>query len=272
MATCQQNSWIAILTDRSSPCTWMIWRRGVEQAGVWDVRSGRLVWMPEDAVLVAWTENGRQVLVLRRSYQRDPNRSSVLATPLQSEVRHFLERRSWPERKLLASCEIKFPTGCAEELAGSPTGNLATVTWVEQDCAGFVLVRCGTNSGDYQISGVGRYGHGYRVEPNLIQGPVFSPDGGYAAASCSLWSWWAPGGDPETPSPGGRIKAGHLVILDTTVLNFTEREVFCDVPVGWLPPDSASGPMEMIGFPAFIDERSLRLDIPTGQVETFTVT
>jgi hypothetical protein len=91
------------------------------------------------------------------------------------------------------------------------------VTWLEQDCAGFVLVQLSSEGGDFQLGGAGEF-EGYFTKPNLLQGPVFSPDGRYAVAACSRWSWWAPGGDPETPSPGGRIKAGHVAVLAAAAL------------------------------------------------------
>ena len=241
----------------------------LEQAGVWDAETGELVWTPDDAILLAWAHGGARVLVLRRAYQRDPNHPPILASPLQSGFTNMLERRSWPERRLLGSCQIQLPTGWAFELAGSPGDDLATVTWLEQDCAGFVLVRLGTESGDIQVEGVGPYGDGYYVQPNLIQGPVFSPDGRYAVASCSLCSWWVPGGDPETPSPGGRMKAGHVAILDTNNMSFSKRDVMTEVSAGWHPPDHGLGPEELMGYPEFTDARRFRIRVPTGQVEHF---
>ena len=252
---------VALLVDNATA--------GLEQTGIWDAETGALVWTPDDAILLAWGEWGTQVFVLRRTYERDPNHPRILVSPLQSEFTHVLERRSWPERKLLGSCQIQFPTGWAFELAASPGRTLVTVTWLEQDCAGFVLVRWGTESGDFQMEGVGPHGDGYYVQPNLIQGPVFSPDGRYAVASCSLWSWWAPGGNPETPSPGGRIKAGHIAILDTNTMTFNARDVVTEVPAGWLPPDHGLGPEELMGYPEFTGPRTFRISVPTGEVEHF---
>jgi hypothetical protein len=166
----------------------------------------------------------------------------------------------------LGECPIEFPTGWARELAGSPVGGLATVTWLEQDCAGIEVVRLGTDDGDYQIVGTARHGSAYFVKPNLIQGPVFSPDGRLAAAACSRWSWWAPGGDPETPSPGGRLKAGHLAVLDTATMSVSEHDVVTSVPAGWLPPSSDD---EMMGEPEFADARTVRVSLPTGDVMAF---
>lgn len=207
--------------------------------------------------------------MLRQMYQRDPGHPSILASPLQSEFTHIFERRSWPQREILGSCSVQFPGGWAFELASSPTGGLASITWLEQNCAGFVLVRWGTESGDSQIEGVGVNGDGYYVEPNLIQGPVFSPDGRYAVATCSLWSWWAPGGNPETPSRGGQIKAGKVAILDTVSMSFSERDVVTEVRVGWRPPDRGVGPEELMGYAEFTGARTFSIRLSTGQVEHF---
>ena len=239
-----------------------------EQVGVWDLVSGDLLWAPDDAILLAWADAGRQVLALTSEYRPGPSHPPILASPLQSEFTHRLDRWSWPERRLLGSCEVRFPTGGAMELAGSPAGGLATVTWLEQDCAGFVLVQLGQEGGDFQLGAAGEF-EAYFTKPNLLQGPVFSPDGRYAVAACSRRSWWAPGGNFETPSPGGRIKAGHVAVLDTRALNVTEREVVTEVPAGWLPQHSPLVDNEVMGEPEFTGPRTCRIVLPTGAIESF---
>ena len=78
-----------------------------------------------------------------------------------------------------------------------------------------------------------------------------------------------PGRNPDMPSPGGYIKAGHLAILDTKTMEITEREVITEVAPGWRPPDVGFGPMEMMGTPEFVGERAIRIDVPTGRAECF---
>jgi len=100
----------------------------------------------------------------------------------------------------------------------------------------------------------------------LSKGAVFSPDGRYAVASCSLWSWWAPGGNPETPSPGGQFKVGHVAILDTGNMAVSERDVVAEVPAAWIPRDFSE---ELMGYPEFTSPRVFRIRIPTGHVQHF---
>ena len=79
----------------------------------------------------------------------------------------------------------------------------------------------------------------------------------------------APGGDPETPSPGGRIKAGHVAVLDTRTMEIAEREVVTEVPAGWLPQHSPLVDNEVMGEPEFTGPRTCRIVLPTGAIESF---
>ena len=192
--------------------------------GVYDLPTGRLVCAPDNATLLAFADAGRQVIALIERTVYPPGLPSGTTESL-------LQRWTWPARQSLGTTPISFP-GWATDLAVSPTNDLATLTWLEQDCAGFKLLRLHPDQAPEEIDNLGPHGDGYVVRPNLLQGPTFSPDGRYAIAACSLWAWWAPGGDPSTPSPGGRLKAGHVAILDTAALTFSEQDIFTPVPPG----------------------------------------
>jgi WD40-like Beta Propeller Repeat len=231
-----------------------------EWAGVWDVPTGRLVWRPDGAVAAAWLPVGDQLVALRDEPEPIPD------MPTRTQVRPFWERRTWPGDVPVARFPLRLPTGWPDRVVPSPRGNLAAVRWLEQDCAGVVLVTV-AEEGDRQL------GAGYRTEPNLIQGPAFSPDGRYLALSCARSSWWNPG-DPESPSPGGRLAIGRVAVLDLrdpAAPVVTERAVADEVAPGWSPDDEQFERDELIGSPRFVSNREFTVRLPTGTEARFSV-
>src|SRR5215211_4849476 len=98
--------------------------------GVWDSESGELVWPTGPA---CWARAGTQILTL---------------TGAQSQT---LERRTWPERELVSSCDIVPWACCNERVAASALGDLAAVLWWHQAEGGFELVALDDEHGDRQL-------------------------------------------------------------------------------------------------------------------------
>ena len=187
------------------------------RAGVWDAASGKLLWQPDNTLALCWLPGGHEVVLIREAYERSLDHPPMLIGPLQSEYTYFFERRTWPGKALISRCVIRPPAGWIDRVVVSPRGDLAAFRWIEQGCAGFELVAL-TADGDRQTPGAG-----YRTKPNLLSGPVFSPDGSYIALSCGRWSWWMANledyweYDKDTPSSGGSFEVGHVTIFHVTI-------------------------------------------------------
>jgi hypothetical protein len=74
----------------------------------------------------------------------------------------------------------------------------------------------------------------------LLELPRFSPDetrllGGYGPRW--LGGWWAPAGDLEDPSPGGRVSFGWLFVHHLPSGESSWHELVMDLPRGYRPDD-----------------------------------
>lgn len=231
----------------------------VDRAGIWDPSTGRLLWAPEGATALAWTRDGDRLLALVESYK--PKKRPFTSTPFQSDITHRCELYEWPSRRLVSATELDFPTGSLIDVIPSPSLPIAAYVWLDQTEAGMEFLDL---TGD-RVAQIPDYG--YFGDSNLIEGPVFSPDGQYAVASYGAGVWWAE--EREEPSRGGRFKAGWVVVIDVTTGKAEERDVLCEVAPGWLPDDPDSIAAEMLSRPEFQSETVFAVTTSNGRTVTF---
>lgn len=223
----------------------------LNRGGVWETEprrpfgSRRLVWEPSDAIAMAWTPSGGEIFVATFS-----------------ETTYQLQRFRWPQLELLGSCPLHLPTGWIDWVGVSPNSDRVAVRWMEQDCAGFILVEA---IGPRQIDGAG-----YETEPNWISAPVFTPDGRYIAISCGRSSWW--NADAlDSPSRGGTYEVGHVAVYRMDYGPAQEERLSVTIPRGWLPNDPESGEAEFLGEPHFMSSNDFTVALPNGQTRKFEV-
>ena len=140
---------------------------------------------------------------------------------------------------------------------------LAVYVWLDQTEAGFEFLRVDGDSVE-QLPDRGYYG-----EENLIEGPVFSPDGRYAVAAYGGGIWWA--ADRYAASPGGERRAGWVAIADTQTGVTEERDVICRVKKGWRPEDPERIRNEMLTCPEFTSAREFEVKTANGEVVRFVI-
>lgn len=211
-----------------------------EQAAIFDLTSGRILWQPEGVPALCWLPHSDNVLLIRDLYQRDPELHEgaiKILSPLQCEFLHYLECWSWPEKRRLSGCEITFPTGWLTFIARSPRGNLAVVQWQEQDASGIELFAL-TETGPYPLPNAG-----YRADSNLTDYALFCPDGRYLVLACTKRYWWEPGDETDDlVSPGGHFQVGEVAVLDTQSLIYRTLPIHKGLPAGWSPKDPDTAP------------------------------
>ena len=140
---------------------------------------------------------------------------------------------------------------------------MACVVWQDQCEAGIEVV-------SWEAGQPGQFvGRGYYGRSNLIAGPAFSPDGRYVAMSYGEPCWWSD--DHETPSKGGELKVGWVVVGDPIAGKYREFDVVVPIPKGWLPADPDDIRNELLNCPQFVDDKTVQVTTPTGFVETLSV-
>lgn len=229
--------------------------RGPESA-VWEKKTGRIVWAPDNAIALAWLNQGTQIAVL-------------------SEPPHHYEFAlfSWPETHLLQRCPVASPDGWGWmlDLAISPKGDLALCHWVDQTEAGFEFINI-TAQGVSQDSQAGYFFEG----TNDVTRPVFSPDGQLWAFGYKMYEiWWAP--DPEDidtfdqPARGGKYPLGALQIFRGKQPLSRTIPLIATLPAGWLPIDPDAEEVLCLGDPVFLDAHHVQIRLPSGETQIHQV-
>jgi len=236
-------------------------------AAVWDLETGKIVWKPEGTSAICWSSDGREIYLVTEQYERADEHPSAVKSPPQIKLTYVLERRSWPERELLGTCNLRFRTGWPIGVLASPRNDLIAVNWMEEDCAGFILVERQPSDVLCQLHADCCFD-----QSNFTMGPVFSPDGRYLVFVGTRLAWWSP--DPEEwemPAVGGRVLLGEITILDTTTMIADTIDVEEELAAGWLPPDPETAEAYTIGYPEFTGSEEFRVSLPTGNSKTYHV-
>jgi hypothetical protein len=234
-----------------------------ERAAVWDIRTRKIAWNPYDANALAWVSGGEEILVLRETFTPNLSSRGTCVTPLQSEHRQSFERRSWPSLDQIASAPIALPTGWLIHVVPSPDRPMACVVWQDQCEAGIELISWDEGQ-PRQLAERGYYGNS-----NLISGPAFSPDGRYVVISYGEPCWWSEA--HETPSKGGELRVGWVVVGDITAGTYREIDIVVSVPKGWLPADPYDIRNELLNCPDFVDATTAQVTTATGALITLSV-
>jgi hypothetical protein len=259
-----------------------------EFSGIWEIRTGRIVWAPENTIAMAWCADGKEICMLRERYDYDPAAHQIIGGALQSEFTYSWERRTWPEKTLISSCPLIMPTGWPTDLAISPCHTLAAFQWSDQGESGLEFLTI-TEDGDFQLLDTGlpisksvtplcfrSDGNAYPISSNLVTAPTFSQDGRYIVFGWhDDWAWWANRGDGqyvtnETLAKVGKCRIGFLEIIDWEERHVRTIAVTVNLPSGWRPP-SIEGANELLGDPEFLDTEYFRVPLPTGELRTYHV-
>ena len=236
-----------------------VWR-----AAIWNTTTQTIVWNPGDANALCWLPGGHELLVVREIFTPQAERRGIFLTPLQAEFRHLIERRTWPEQRLIDTIDVSFPTGWLVDVIVSPVAPLACFVWNDQCEAGIEFVSW-TDGSFQQLHNRGYYGNS-----NLLEGPVFSPDGAVVVFSYGTDGWWSE--DPELPSQGGTFKVGWIVIYNVAHGSYREVDVLATIPVGWLPEDPEriyhNG---AVSCPRFSTLERFSVTLPTGEQQSFLI-
>jgi hypothetical protein len=229
----------------------------VTRAAIWNTETYRIEWNPANANALCWVEAGDELLVVEEHYTVDSDRSPMLATPLQREYTYYLRRLYWPSTEQISSSDLTLPAGWPVDIVPSPDTAIACVVWEDQHKAGIEWVSW---SGG-RLRNVP--GYGYSRDSNLIQGPVFSPDGDLVAMSYGAGVWWSD--ERHLPSPGGVRRLGWVVVGKPLSGTYQELDVVASVPEGWLPDDPDDIWNEFVSCPRFADDETILVDVPTGE-------
>lgn len=253
------------------------------RSAIWDRETHKLVTVPEDALTLAWSEDGKQMGLIREYYVGPGD----LEAP--RIYRYVWQRFSWPEQKLLGSCDIVFPAGTPENLVFSPQGDLIVVQWFDADRSGLEFIER-ERRGDLHLDlppwdNVSDRGleedddtSGYlAVGANLATAPVFSPDGRYILFGWQQREhWWSDVPDDvyvegELPVRVGECQVGNMQIVDWHELTTRTLPIRANLPRDWQPVYEGEGSNELLTEPAFIDNRHFQLKLPTGKMVPYSV-
>lgn len=228
-------------------------------AAIWNTETKQLAWFPQDAHGLAWMQQGTQI--------------AALQNPVLSED-FFFAIYSWPQRKRLQQCPLRFPLGYLFNLIVSPTSDLAVCQWTDQCKFGFEFIAL------HDQSAVHLTERGYlKTATNLSTRPVFHPHGRFwICAYQDNPNWWL----DEVGKPvkeGEQKKMGALMVFHQTHL-LGEIPLIVTVPADHRPPsmmasgfftqeaDAFASAVEenpYLSDPVFIDAHHIATCLPSGE-------
>jgi hypothetical protein len=232
----QANVWIRCATTR---------------AGVWDVASGKLVWEPQDTLALCWNQDGDEIYLVRDSYQRSPDHPDRIIGPAQHETTYFFERWAWCDPVMTGRCTIRPPTGWLDYVTVSPRGNLAAIRWIEQDCAGIVLVVL-LGDGVQQLPAAQ-----FRTEWNHVSRPIFSPNGRYLVLTSGSPLYED---EEDEESEVFRCHLGFVWIYNTA----TDNARAVAIEEEWHTIRETNARLGYLGEPRFVSADEFVVRLPTG--------
>lgn len=224
-------------------------------SGIWNSSSGELEWsLPEMTLSCRWLPDGSELIVM-----------------LQKNHGHFfIERYSWPGKKLKCSqtytCAAGQPSECDIDcLTVSPDGKYIAVRWWEQGCAGVDLMQF-TSDTEVEIL------QSYRSNTlNILQGPAFSADSRYVVMTFSVGpGWWSPD-EPDCASPGGSFKIGSVVILEVASGSIKVIIIEEEILQEWFPGAPDDPQDSLLSAPRFTADTTFEVLSPTGTKHLFAV-
>jgi hypothetical protein len=235
-----------------------------EQAGVWDLATGRLTWLAPNVISLCWLCAGEQILITRRPTQPDSECSGILGLRYSSEVAYVLELMTWPAIEVLATNKLSLPMGWPLHVVASPQDKFVVVTWVDQSESGYVVFET-LNTALQQQAALGR-----SFRSNWLSKPAFSPDGEVLFSCCAIPNWWE---DAVVTCDNDESVYHCGQGLSHQVASNRVRPWFIPVTVSqrWLGerPDERLTELNSLGDPEFVGPRSVRLALPTGDEITF---
>ena len=229
-----------------------------ELAAIWDSKTRKIFWSPENTNALCLIENGNELLVIERIHQPNQVRPSIFVTPTQNEYKHFMRRLSWPALDTISRIELNYPMGWLVDLVASPTDNIACFVWQDQCESGIEFVSW--ESGELQQLPK----MGFFADSRFIQGPVFNEHGTVLVMSFGAGCWWSESLDE--PSPGGSFKAGYIIWTEMNSGRYNRIDIEVILPAGWLPEDIEDDLHNMfLSQPIFISPNEIKISLPTKE-------
>ena len=232
-----------------------------ERAAIWNTKTRKIHWNPGNVNALCWVEDGNEILVLEKIQKEGVLRPPHFATPTQSEYKHLMRRMSWPGLETISFLELKFPMGWPIDIVSSPTDKLTCFVWQDQCESGIEYVSW--KEGDlHQLLDIGFC----KANSNLIQGPVFNPDGTAIAIAFGAGVWWAE--TPDKPSQGGEFPVGSIIFSETGSGKYIQKDIFVNIPEGWRPKDPTNSVHnEYLPAPIFLSSHEIKIELPTGEIK-----
>ena len=229
-----------------------------ERAAIWDTKTRKVVWNPENANALCWIEAGHELLILEKRSSEDAKRPPLFVTPTQDEYQYFARRISWPGLETISCVKIKFLMGWPIDIVPSPVDKLACLIWQDQCESGIEFISW--EQGELQqLSKIG-----FLTDSNYIQTPVFNEYGTILAVSLGAGCWWSE--SPDEASSGGHFDVGYIVWTEVNSGRYNRINIEVDLPDGWLPDDIDDVLQNMyLSPPIFISPNELKILLPTKE-------
>lgn len=258
------------------------------RSAIWDRETHQLVTVPENTVALTWNVDGTQIGLVREYYIALEDREEGGF----SSYDYTWERLSWPDQKLLSSCDVVFCTGWPESITFSPEGDLVVVQWFGVNKSGFEFIEQTRWHGDVQREDTGLPSIDYETElfeadededgrffvyTSLVTLPVFNADGRYFVFG---WQprqhWWTDIPDDvyvegDLPVKIGACQVGNMQIVDWQTLTTRTLPIWVNLPRGWQPTDNGERSNELFAEPVFIDNEHFQFRLPTGEMAMYSV-
>lgn len=236
-------TWMETHPDSQSVALEYMGVDGDLRGAIYDSTTGEAIWQPKDARGLCWSHDGHRVFVLRS--ERALEEPKIAA-------------HSWPERALILETDLLSPSGYG--LAGMAvdlTGRQVAVAWLEQGECGVAVLDL-----EAPLHRAGEASWSYNGSNHIVR-PTFDPSGQFVVTPIGAsGAWWqrAPG-----QSAHGSVLAGEIFIFDLQTRSSRRIRVDTSLPDTWEPADPKNILTEFLSPVEFLDARTFRLLLPTGE-------